>query len=94
MGRADDPDREEEAMAEEMKRVEIGFGGGQVMSARLESKQLDALRQAVASTDKLSSESAGWYDLASEDGAISLDLRQVVFVRVAGAPHTIGFSGA
>jgi hypothetical protein len=51
-------------MAEEMKRVEIGFGGGQVMSARLEA----------------------------EDGAISLDLRQVVFVRVAAAPHTIGFS--
>jgi hypothetical protein len=80
-------------MAEEMKRVEIGFGGGQVMSARLEAKQLEALRKAVASTDKLSGEAAGWYDLTSEDGAISLDLRQVVFVKVAGAPHTIGFSG-
>jgi hypothetical protein len=79
-------------MTEEMKRVEIGFGGGQVMSARLEAGQLDALRKAVASTDKLSSETAGWYDLTAEDGAISLDLRQVVFVRVAGAPHTIGFS--
>jgi hypothetical protein len=80
-------------MTEEMNRIEIGFGGGQVMSARLESGQLEALRKAVASTDKLSSEAAGWYDLKSEDGAISLDLRQVVFVRVAGAPHTIGFSG-
>jgi hypothetical protein len=76
----------------EMNRVEIGFGGGQVMSARLEADQLEALRKAVASTDKLSSEAAGWCDLSSEDGAISLDLRQVVFVRVAGAPHTIGFS--
>jgi hypothetical protein len=80
-------------MTEEMKRVEIGFGGGQVMSARLAADQLDALRKAVASTDKLSSEAAGWYDVGSEDGTISLDLRQVVFVRVAGAPHTIGFSG-
>jgi hypothetical protein len=79
-------------MAEEMKRIEIGFGGGQVMSARLESRHLDALRQALASTDKLASEAASWYDLESEDGAISLDLRQVVFVRVAAAPHTIGFS--
>jgi hypothetical protein len=79
-------------MTEEMKRVEIGFGGGQVMSARLEAGELEALRKAVASTDKLSSEAAGWHDLRSEDGAISLDLRQVVFVRVAGAPHTIGFS--
>jgi hypothetical protein len=80
-------------MAEEMKRVEIGFGGGQVMSARLEATQLDALRKAIASTDKLASEAAGWHELDSEDGAISLDLRQVVFVRVAAAPHTIGFSG-
>jgi hypothetical protein len=80
-------------MAEEMKRVEIGFGGGQVMSARLAFSQLDALRNALRSTDKLASEAAGWYDLESEDGGISLDLRQVVFVRVAGAPHTIGFSG-
>jgi hypothetical protein len=79
-------------MAEEMKRIEIGFGGGQVMSARLESRHLDALRQALSSTDKLASEAASWYELESEDGAISLDLRQVVFVRVAAAPHTIGFS--
>ena len=81
-------------MAEEMKRVEIGFGGGQVMSARLEAKHLEALRGVLASTDKRSTEAASWYDLESEDGAVTLDLRQVVFVRVAGAPHTIGFSGA
>jgi hypothetical protein len=79
-------------MSDEMKRVEIGFGGGQVMSARLESRHLDALREALAPTDKLGSEAANWYELESEDGTISLDLRQVVFVRVAAAPHTIGFS--
>jgi hypothetical protein len=79
-------------MSDEMKRVEIGFGGGQVMSARLESRHLEALREALASTDKLRSEAASWYELESEDGTISLDLRQVVFVRVAAAPHTIGFS--
>jgi hypothetical protein len=79
-------------MAEEMKRIEIGFDGGQVMSARLTSSHLDALREALTSTDKLAGEAASWYEVASEDGAISLDLRQVVFVRVAAAPHTIGFS--
>ena len=80
-------------MAErEAKRVEIGFSGGQVMATRLTPDQLGALQKALASTDKLSSEDAGWYDLESEDGAISLDLRQVVFVRIAGPPHTIGFS--
>jgi hypothetical protein len=75
-------------------RVEIGFDGGQVMVARLSGDQLDALKQAVTSTDKLASEAGGWYELESNDGAISLDLRKVVFVRRAAASHTIGFSGA
>ena len=79
-------------MQDEMKRIEIGFGGGQVMTTRLGADQLDALRRALASTDKLASEAAGWHEVEAEDGAISLDLRQVVFVRIAGAPHTIGFS--
>jgi hypothetical protein len=77
----------------EANRVEIGFDGGQVMVARLSAAQLDALKQAVASTDKLASEAGGWYELDSTDGAISLDLRKVVFVRRAAASHTIGFSG-
>ncbi len=29
----------------------------------------------------------------TEDGTVALDLATVVFVRVAGSPHTIGFSG-
>jgi hypothetical protein len=79
--------------AGEANRVEIGFDGGQVMVARLSADQLDSLKQAVASTDKLASEAGGWYELDSTDGAISLDLRKVVFVRRAAASHTIGFSG-
>jgi hypothetical protein len=80
--------------ATEANRVEIGFDGGQVMVARLSAEQLDALKGAVASTDKLASEAGGWYELDSSDGVISLDLRKVVFVRRAAASHTIGFSGA
>jgi hypothetical protein len=79
--------------ATEANRVEIGFDGGQVMVARLSAEQLDALKGAVASTDKLASEAGGWYELDSSDGVISLDLRKVVFVRRAAASHTIGFSG-
>jgi hypothetical protein len=80
-------------MAEEAKRIEIGFSGGQVMATRLTETQLGELRAALASSDKLSSEHAGWHELESEDGTVSLDLRQIVFVKVAGPPHTIGFSG-
>jgi hypothetical protein len=81
-------------MADDARRIEIGFSGGQVMATRLTDEQLEALRKALASTDKLSSEAAGWYQLSSEDGTADLDLRQVVFVKVAGPPHTIGFSGS
>jgi hypothetical protein len=80
-------------MASEAKRIEIGFSGGQVMATRLTGRQLAELREALGSTDKLASEQAGWRELESEDGAVSLDLRQVVFVKVAGPSHSIGFSG-
>jgi hypothetical protein len=73
-------------MAEDMKRVEVGFGGGQVMSVRVSDSARTALREAVQRAQ-------GWHDLETEDGSVSLDLAQVVFVRTAGAPHTIGFSG-
>jgi hypothetical protein len=76
------------------KRVVIGFGGGQVAAVRLTEEKLDELRKQLTSTAKLSGEAAGWYDLDSEDGAMALDLRQVVFVKVEGTTQAIGFSGS
>jgi hypothetical protein len=69
----------------EMKRIEVGFAGGQVMSARVTDDTLRTLREAVERRD-------GWHDLDAEDGPVSLDTTQVVFVRTAAAAHTIGFS--
>jgi hypothetical protein len=68
------------------QRVEIGITGGQVVSVRLEEDRLGDLRKAVE-------KDSGWYDLETDDGTLALDLDKVVFVRIAGAPHTIGFSG-
>jgi hypothetical protein len=73
-------------MATDLKRVEIGFGGGQVVSVRIADEALASLRRQVESGD-------GWHDLETEDGTVALQLSKVVFVRIAGAPHTIGFSG-
>jgi hypothetical protein len=69
----------------EMKRIEVGFGGGQVMSARVSEDALHTLREAVQ-------RGHGWHDLDAEDGPVTLDTAQVVFVRTAAAAHTIGFS--
>jgi len=72
-------------MAEEMKRIEVGFAGGQVMSARVTAGALQTLREAVE-------RGHGWHDIEAEDGPVALDTAQVVFVRTAAAAHTIGFS--
>lgn len=73
-------------MADDMKRIEIGFSGGQVMSVRVADSSLADLRQAIE-------RGQGWHDVLIEDGAVAVDLEQVVFLRTAGAPHSVGFSG-
>jgi hypothetical protein len=65
-------------------RVSIGFSGGQVVELKIADAQLKELRKALDNAD-------GWADLETEDGVVSLDLRQVVFVRGAATPHSIGF---
>jgi hypothetical protein len=68
------------------KRVEIGFGGGQVAAVRLSDEQLSQLREGLNKDDS-------WLELSSEDGELALDLREVVFVKVEGGAASIGFSG-
>jgi len=65
------------------QRVEIGFEGGQVASARLAEDDLKDLRRQL--------EQGGWHDLHTEDGVISLHLDKVAFVRIASGAHRVGF---
>jgi hypothetical protein len=74
-------------MAAETRRVEIGFGGGQVATARLPDDELQKLRRALEQAD-------GWHSVTAQDAELVLNLRQIVFLRVEGGPHSIGFSGA
>jgi hypothetical protein len=68
------------------ERVSIGFSGGQVVEVKLEDAKLRDLRKALDKAD-------GWTDLDTEEGVVSVDLREVVFIRSAAAPHSIGFGG-
>jgi hypothetical protein len=68
----------------EAQRVEIGFEGGQVVSARLGEGDLKDLRKQL--------EKGGWHDLHTEDGVISLYLSKVAFVRIESGEHKVGFS--
>jgi hypothetical protein len=67
-------------------RIEIGFAGGQVVAVRLDEDKFKELRKSLDNAD-------GWADVETEDGAIALDLRQVVFIRGAPGEHRIGFTG-
>jgi hypothetical protein len=72
------------AAGDRAERVEVGFAGGQVVAIKLTAAQLKELRSALAKAD-------GWHDVESEDGAVSLDLSQIVFVRTARPDQRIGF---
>jgi hypothetical protein len=67
----------------EAQRVEIGFEGGQVISARLAEDDLKDLRKQL--------EKGGWHDLHTEDGVISLDLGKVAFARISAGGSRVGF---
>jgi len=70
------------------RRVELGFAGGGVLALRLTEDVYRALRGALDSTG---GEGSRWHDVESEDAHVSVDLSQVVFVRLDIEPGRVGF---
>jgi hypothetical protein len=68
------------------RRAAIGFQGGQVLSLRLTEEKLTELRTALADGS-----SGGWREVEATDGAVVLDLAQVVYLRVESDEHRVGF---
>ena len=71
---------------EKARRVDLGFSGGQVLALRLKSEVYDALRKALESDN-----SPRWHEVKSEDSDVSVDLSQVVYVRLDTERHSVGF---
>jgi hypothetical protein len=67
----------------EAQRIEIGFEGGQVISARITEDDLEVLRKQL--------EKGGWHDLPTEDGTVAIYLGKVAFVRVGTHSSRVGF---
>jgi hypothetical protein len=65
------------------QKINIGFLGGQVLSARVPPGELTRLREALGSV--------GWHDLRAEDGTAALDLGRIVYVLVDDEEHRVGF---
>ena len=73
-------------MADEVKRVDIGFAGGQVLPLRMTMGAHSDLRQALESD-----RSERWHLVKTQDSEVSVDLAQVVYVRVDTEEHKVGF---
>ena len=67
------------------RRAAIGFQGGQVLSIRLPEEQLDALQRVLREGRER------WHEVEAADGAVLVDLGQVVYLRVESDEHRVGF---
>ena len=67
----------------EIKRIEVGFVGQQVITLKLTDKDLADVRK------KLSD--GGWATVKTDEGEVDLDLGKVAFVRIAAGDHSVGF---
>jgi hypothetical protein len=73
-------------MAENNKyrRVDIGFHAGGVVSLRIQQEAYDALRRAMGGDER-------WHEVESEDATVTLDLSQVIYVRLDTESGRVGF---
>jgi hypothetical protein len=67
------------------RRAAVGFQGGQVLTLRLSEDQLTGLRSVLQDGRER------WHELEAMDGAVLLDLGQVVYLRVESDEHRVGF---
>jgi hypothetical protein len=74
-------------VAEDRLRIEIGFDGGQVMSAYVQATSADELEQALdgAGGDTVRVE--------AEDGRYTIPLARIVYVKRYSREGRVGFSG-
>lgn len=68
-----------------VRRTAVGFQGGQVLSLRLPEEVLSSLR------DTLKEGKERWVEVDASDGAVLIDVGQVVYLRVESDEHRIGF---
>jgi hypothetical protein len=67
------------------RRGAVGFQGGQVLSIRVPEAELERLRSALREGKER------WHELEATDGAVLVDLGQVVYLRVDSDEHRVGF---
>ena len=72
-------------MPDPTRKAAVGFAGGQVLSLRLSESQLNELRVVLRDGKER------WHEVEAADGAVLVDVGQVVYLRVESDEHRIGF---
>ena len=67
------------------RRAAVGFHGGQVFTLRITEENPSSLREVLRGGED------GWYEVEATDGAVLVDLQQVVYLRVESDEHRVGF---
>ena len=67
------------------RRTAVGFQGGQVLSLRLPEEVLVKLRETLKEGRER------WVEVEASDGAVLIDVGQVVYLRVESDEHRVGF---
>ena len=70
-------------MAGGLRKITIGFQGGQVLAMRVSDDELKALEKAL--------DGGGWHEVRGEDGPVRVYLGQVVYVSAESAEPHVGF---
>ena len=72
-------------MTDPTRRAAVGFQGGQVLSLRLSDSQLTELRVVIREGRER------WHEVEAADGAVLVDVGQIVYLRVESDEHRVGF---
>ena len=66
------------------RRVDVGFKAGAILSIRLQEDQYKRLHDAIGGSDR-------WLDLDAEDATVTVDLAEVVYIRLDTERGRVGF---
>jgi hypothetical protein len=72
-------------VTDELRRVDIGFLGGQVLSVKLPGPNYEDLQKA------LGEHADRWLQLKTQDSDVAIDLSKVVYVRLDADAQRVGF---
>jgi hypothetical protein len=78
-----------DAYGEGPRSVDIGFAGGQAISLRLHENVYRTLRDALGSD-----RAERWHAIEADGADVTLDLSQIVYVRLDTQERRAGFRGA